>query len=126
MKTNLLLASIAAAVLSSCANYVPPGSTNMPLYQRRSSGGSSGGGERYDDRDRDYDRGPARDERPTRSDYQPELAEAYRLGYDCGRSDAAARLSRNSDRAYSRFGRGWQAYFQEGYADGYDGRGLRH
>jgi len=53
-------------------------------------------------------------------------ANEYRNGYDVGAKDRSYGYPRDHRRAYERFGRGYESYFQEGYADGYDGRGLRH
>jgi hypothetical protein len=61
-----------------------------------------------------------------RSDYQPHLAVEYRNGYFAGRRDAAWGVTRNSPAAFRASGGRWESYFQEGYADGYDGRPIRH
>lgn len=61
-----------------------------------------------------------------RSDYQPHLAREYRAGYWAGRQDSAYGYQRNSVRAFRAFGGRWESYFQEGYADGYDGRPMNH
>ena len=63
---------------------------------------------------------------PPSSDYLPHLRDEYRNGYDVGAKDRSYGYPRDHSRAYDRFGRGYESYFQEGYADGYDGRGLRH
>jgi len=63
---------------------------------------------------------------PPSSDYLPHLRDEYRNGYDVGAKDRSYGYPRDHRRAYERFGRGYESYFQEGYADGYDGRGLRH
>lgn len=61
-----------------------------------------------------------------RSDYQPHLAREYRTGYWAGRQDSAYGFPRNSVRAFRASGGRWESYFQEGYADGYDGRPMNH
>lgn len=73
-------------------------------------------------------RGPCRIVVPEQiqSDYQPHLAAEYRNGYFAGRRDAAWGIQRNSPAAFRVSGGRWESYFQEGYADGYDGRQIRH
>lgn len=63
---------------------------------------------------------------PAQSDYLPHLAQEYRSGYDIGAKDRQMGYPRDYRRAYERFGRGYESYFQEGYADGYDGNRIRH
>ncbi len=63
---------------------------------------------------------------PARSDYLPHLSQEYRNGYDIGAKDRQAGYPRDHRRGYERFGRGYESYFQEGYADGYDGNRIRH
>ena len=60
------------------------------------------------------------------SDYPPNLATEYRNGFEIGQKDASVGYPRDSRRAYERFGGGYESYFQEGYADGYDGRQMAH
>jgi hypothetical protein len=60
------------------------------------------------------------------SDYQPHLASEYRNGWRAGAQDAAYGANRDYRRAYACQGTGWESYFQEGYNDGYEGRGLAH
>lgn len=96
--------------------YPPPGPARPP---------SSGPGGGY------YPSDPPRYQPPTprpppSSDYLPHLRDEYRNGYDVGAKDRSYGYPREHSRAYDRFGRGYESYFQEGYADGYDGRGLRH
>jgi hypothetical protein len=55
----------------------------------------------------------------------PTTAE-YRNGYDIGRKDAQFGMPRDPYRAYSRFGRGRQSYFMEGYDHGFYGRPMVH
>ncbi len=62
----------------------------------------------------------------SRGDYQPHLAQAYRMGYFAGRQDRACGLDRNYRRAFEHSGSGWESYFQEGYADGYECRPMNH
>jgi hypothetical protein len=50
----------------------------------------------------------------------------YRNGYDIGRKDARYGMPRDPHRAYSRFGRGRQTFFMEGYDHGYYGRRMVH
>lgn len=64
--------------------------------------------------------------REYRSDYPAHLAHDYRMGYFAGRQDRAWGYDRNYRRAYSFSGCGWESYFQEGYADGYEGRRMSH
>jgi len=73
-------------------------------------------------------RGPCRVIVPEQiqSDYLPHLAAEYRNGYFAGRRDAAWGIHRNSTAAFRVSGGRWESYFQEGYADGYDGRQIRH
>lgn len=59
-------------------------------------------------------------------DYLPHLAHAYRMGYCAGRNDRACGLDRNYRRAFEASGSGWESYFQEGYADGYECRPMNH
>ena len=63
---------------------------------------------------------------PAQSDYLPHLAQEYRSGYDIGAKDRQMGYPRDYRRAYERFGHGYESYFQEGYADGYDGDRIRH
>ena len=93
--------------------YVPP--TPGPSYPSTPAPGPGGG---Y------YP--PAPTPTPPSSDYLPHLRDEYRNGYDVGAKDRSYGYPRDHSRAYERFGRGYESYFQEGYADGYDGRGLRH
>jgi len=58
--------------------------------------------------------------------YQPHLAHAYRMGYCAGRNDRACGFDRNYRRAFEASGSGWESYFQEGYADGYECRPMNH
>jgi hypothetical protein len=58
--------------------------------------------------------------------YPPVHADEYRSGYDLGRTDARYGYPRDPRRAYTRYGRGYESFFQEGYLDGYDGRSMRH
>jgi hypothetical protein len=60
------------------------------------------------------------------SDYPPNLATEYRNGFEIGQKDASVGYPRDSRRAYERFGGGYESYFQEGYADGFDGRQMAH
>lgn len=60
------------------------------------------------------------------SDYQPHLASEYRNGWRAGAQDAAYGAPRDYRRAYVCQGSGWESYFQEGYNDGYEGRGMAH
>jgi len=59
-------------------------------------------------------------------DYLPHLAHAYRLGYCAGRNDRACGFERNYRRAFEASDSGWESYFQEGYADGYECRPMNH
>lgn len=63
---------------------------------------------------------------PPTSDYLPHLSAEYRNGYDIGARDRSYGYPRDYLRAYQRFGRGYESYFQEGYFDGFDGRSMRH
>ena len=63
---------------------------------------------------------------PPRGDYQPQLATEYRNGYDIGQRDASVGYPSDYHRAFERFGGGFESYFQEGYSDGYEGRGMQH
>ena len=63
---------------------------------------------------------------PPHSDYQPQLTAEYRNGYDIGQRDASVGYPSDYQRAFERFGNGYQSYFQEGYSDGYDGREMQH
>jgi len=58
--------------------------------------------------------------------YQPHLAHAYRMGYCAGRNDRACGFDRDYLRAFETSGSGWESYFQEGYADGYECRPMNH
>lgn len=79
---------------------------------------------------RDYPTPPPRREmappREVRSDYLDHLAREYRNGWRAGRADRFNGWDRDYRRAYEIFGRGWESYFQEGYADGYEGRCPQH
>lgn len=63
---------------------------------------------------------------PERTEYQPHLAADYRAGYWAGRRDAGMGFGRNSRGAFLASGCRWESYFQEGYADGYEGRPMNH
>ena len=63
---------------------------------------------------------------PAQSDYLPHLSQEYRSGYEIGAKDRQYGYPRDYRRAYERFGRGYESYFQEGYTDGYDGRQMAH
>ncbi len=63
---------------------------------------------------------------PAQSDYLPHLSQEYRNGWDIGSRDRQTGYPRDYRRAYERFGRGYESYFQEGYEDGYAGRSMRH
>ncbi len=58
--------------------------------------------------------------------YLPHLAHAYRMGYCAGRNDRACGYHRDYRRAFEVSGSGWESYFQEGYADGYECRPMNH
>lgn len=64
--------------------------------------------------------------RGSASDYQPELAQSYRQGWLAGQRARHCGWRRDSHGAFLCSGAGWESYFQEGYADGFDGRGMRH
>jgi len=64
--------------------------------------------------------------RPARSDYQPHLAQSYRQGWMAGQMARTHGWPRDYRSAFLATGCGWESYFQEGYADGYDGRCMRH
>jgi hypothetical protein len=63
---------------------------------------------------------------PAQSDYLPHLSQEYRSGYEIGAKDRQYGYPKDYRRAYERFGRGYESYFQEGYTDGYDGRQIAH
>jgi hypothetical protein len=63
---------------------------------------------------------------PAQSDYLPHLSQEYRSGWDIGSRDRQTGYPRDYRRAYERFGRGYESYFQEGYEDGFAGRAMRH
>ena len=63
---------------------------------------------------------------PTQSDYIPPLRDEYRAGYEIGAQDRSYGYPANYQRAYQRFGHGYESYFQEGYNDGYEARAIRH
>ena len=121
IQNSLLLLVIATVALVSCEGYPQPGQTQTDLYQRRAPQPRVV---------HDYDSGYGHHHRNygfrDGSDYAPNLSEAYRLGYRCGSDDAFEGRGRNYSLAYRRYGSGWESYFQEGYADGYDGRRPRH
>lgn len=109
MKLKLLLALAGAAALSSCVIPEDVHERHMALHEAHFAAHHHG-----------YV--PA-----TRvSDYQPNLAAAYRAGYNYGHIDRDDGYPRQSHRAYLRWGGGYESYFQEGYADGYDNTGMRH
>jgi hypothetical protein len=54
------------------------------------------------------------------------LTKEYQNGYDIGQRDASVGYPRDYRRAFERFGGGYESTFQEGYMDGYDGRGMQH
>jgi len=62
---------------------------------------------------------------PPAEQYRPELADEYRSGYDIGSQDRNYGYPQDAGRAYDRFGRGYESVFREGYADGFEGRGMR-
>lgn len=63
---------------------------------------------------------------PPTSDYLPHLRDEYRSGYDIGAKDRSLGYLSDPKRAYTRFGRGAESYFNEGYADGFSGAPIRH
>ena len=63
---------------------------------------------------------------PVPGAYLPHLAHAYRMGYCAGRNDRACGYHRDYRRAFEVSGSGWESYFQEGYADGYECRPMNH
>lgn len=67
-----------------------------------------------------------RQPRANGSDYQPELAQSYRQGWAAGQRARHCGWQRDSHGAFLCSGAAWESYFQEGYADGFDGRGRRH
>jgi hypothetical protein len=69
---------------------------------------------------------PQQQRPPSQTDYLPHLSQEYRSGHDIGAKDRQYGYPRDYRRAYERFGRGYESYFQEGYADGYDGRPMAH
>lgn len=68
---------------------------------------------------------PAYPQQP-RQDYPPHLLDEYRNGHNVGVQDRSYGYPNDYARAYARFGRGYESYFQEGYADGYNGRPAAH
>ncbi len=123
----LLLALLLTACVGPDGQMYPPGGGYVPPTPGPglSPAPSPGPGGGY------YPSEPPRYEPPTptvppSSDYLPHLRDEYRNGYDVGAKDRSYGYPRDHSRAYDRFGRGYESYFQEGYADGYDGRGLRH
>jgi hypothetical protein len=60
------------------------------------------------------------------ADYQPHLLTVYRQGYWAGVHARRCGWARDSHGAWLASGLAWESYFQEGYADGYDGHGMRH
>ncbi|MGV3658873.1 MAG: hypothetical protein ACO1TE_01775 [Prosthecobacter sp.] len=64
--------------------------------------------------------------RASGSDYQPELAQSYRQGWAAGQRARHCGWQRDSHGAFLCSGCAWESYFQEGYADGFDGHGMRH
>ncbi len=67
-----------------------------------------------------------RNGRAAGSDYQPELAQSYRQGWAAGQRARHCGWQRDSHGAFLCSGAAWESYFQEGYADGFDGHGMRH
>ena len=63
---------------------------------------------------------------PAQSDYPPHLRDEYRSGHEIGVQDRSYGYPANYQRAYQRFGHGYESCFQEGYDDGYEGRSMRH
>jgi hypothetical protein len=61
-----------------------------------------------------------------RGDYPTHLLAAYRQGYWAGVYARQYGWARDSHGAWLAAGAGWESYFQEGYADGYDCHGMRH
>ncbi len=64
--------------------------------------------------------------RPARSDYQAHLAQTYRQGWMAGQMARSYGWPRDYRSAFLAARCGSESYFQEGYADGYDGRCMRH
>lgn len=63
---------------------------------------------------------------PPTSDYPPHLRDEYRTAYDIGARDRSYGYLSDYKRAYTKFGHGFEAYFQEGYNDGFQGAQMRH
>jgi hypothetical protein len=63
---------------------------------------------------------------PPTSDYLPLQRDEYRSGYDIGAKDRSLGYLSDPKRAYTRFGRGAESYFNEGYSDGFNGTPIRH
>lgn len=63
---------------------------------------------------------------PPTSDYMPLQRDEYRSGYDIGAKDRSLGYLSDPKRAYTRFGRGAESYFNEGYSDGFNGAPIRH
>ena len=63
---------------------------------------------------------------PVTSDYLPHLRDEYRTAYDIGARDRSLGYLSDYKRAYTRFGHGFESYFQEGYNDGFNGNRIRH
>lgn len=95
----------------------PGGSQNYPAYGQPTYGGS------YTPAPAPA---PATPRPPAQSDYLPHLSQEYRNGWDIGARDRQTGYPRDYRRAYERFGRGYESYFQEGYEDGYSGQPIRH
>lgn len=69
---------------------------------------------------------PQRATPPATSDYLPHLRDEYRTAYDIGARDRSYGYLSDYKRAFTRFGRGFESYFQEGYNDGYNGARMKH
>ena len=63
---------------------------------------------------------------PPTSDYLPHLRDEYRAGYDIGAKDHSLGYLSDPKRGYTRFGHGFETYFNEGYSDGFNGGQMRH
>ena len=143
MTPQRLLFAVSVTLLASCADMMPYGQQGYPqqnggYYGQQpvyNNGGYVPPGYQQPQQQPQGGYYPPQQQQPTsypqprppaQSDYLPHLSQEYRSGYDIGTKDRQMGYPRDHRRAYERFGRGYESYFQEGYADGYDGRPIQH
>ncbi len=134
MKLAFLSAGALVLVLSLSACVGPDGSMN---FGGPAAGGYGPAPSPYPPADPGYGAGPGPGAgygqqpapdygQPPNSGYLPHLRDEYRNGYGIGQQDRSYGYPADYRRGYSRYGHGYESYFQEGYADGYASRPMAH